>query len=281
MDPFLARGSNSVPPGTYDAEPSSAPAGPAGPHASTAPSSTGGGTRAGPLFSGVPSPTTTGRTGRSTGGKSVKTPWYLTWAGIAGLVLALLVAIALGVGLGVGLGTKRSSSSGSELAAAQDGSGADPNSALSTVTQESVTASIVTTADPATVTVPISVDVTATSVETETSYRGGSTVPLPKPVEELKTYLAFLPDFAEGSKRQAIRPKHLEHAGEGFKLGWLVKGGATFADDARSAMTGSWLLVREESLEKARARLAQDIYATDGAWDMSRATITPVAVAKH
>lgn len=25
--------------------------------------------------------------------------------------------------------------------------------------------------------------------------------PLPKPVEELKTYLAFLPDFAEGSKR--------------------------------------------------------------------------------
>ncbi|BGP53123.1 hypothetical protein JCM8202v2_000682 [Rhodotorula sphaerocarpa] len=183
MDPFLARGSNSVPPGTYDAEPSSAPAGPAGPHASTAPSSTGGGTRAGPLFSGVPSPTTTGRTGRSTGGKSVKTPWYLTWAGIAGLVLALLVAIALGVGLGVGLGTKRSSSSGSELAAAQDGSGADPNS----VTQESVTASIVTTADPATVTVPISVDVTATSVETETSYRGGSTVVISGPAAGTRT----------------------------------------------------------------------------------------------
>ncbi|POY73898.1 hypothetical protein BMF94_3069 [Rhodotorula taiwanensis] len=104
---------------------------------------------------------------------------------------------------------------------------------------------------------------------------------LPKPADQLNSYLASLPDFAEGSKRMSIRPKHLEHAAEGFKLGWIVQAGATFADDSRTQMTGSWFLLREESLEKARARLAQDVYATDGAWDMSRATITPVAIAKH
>lgn len=35
-------------------------------------------------------------------------------------------------------------------------------------------------------------------------------------------------------------------------------------------MTGSWFLLREESLDKARERLSQDIYATGGAWDMSK-----------
>lgn len=105
----------------------------------------------------------------------------------------------------------------------------------------------------------------------------------------------------------SIRPKHLEHAAEGFKLGWIgtaspsdrlsplttrltaddmpirhprtlraVQAGATFADDSRTQMTGSWFLLREESLEKARARLAQDVYATDGAWDMSRVSGTVI-----
>ncbi|KAG0664214.1 hypothetical protein C6P46_001678 [Rhodotorula mucilaginosa] len=104
---------------------------------------------------------------------------------------------------------------------------------------------------------------------------------LPRPAEELNTYLANLPDFTHDSKRMSIRPKHLEHAAEGFKLGWIVKAGATFADDSRTQMTGSWFLLREESLDKARERLSQDVYATDGAWDMSKATITPVAIAKH
>lgn len=44
-------------------------------------------------------------------------------------------------------------------------------------------------------------------------------------------------------------------------------------------MTGSWMLIREESLTAARARLEGDIYVTGGAWDMSKATITPVAIA--
>ncbi|TNY19282.1 hypothetical protein DMC30DRAFT_400877 [Rhodotorula diobovata] len=104
--------------------------------------------------------------------------------------------------------------------------------------------------------------------------------PLPKPAEELKTYLATLPDFAD-SKRMEVRPTHLEHAAVGWKNGWIVKAGATFADDERTKMTGSWFCLREESLDKARERLSKDVYATGGAWDMSKATITPVAVAKH
>ncbi|GAA6053500.1 hypothetical protein JCM3770_000297 [Rhodotorula araucariae] len=105
--------------------------------------------------------------------------------------------------------------------------------------------------------------------------------PLPKPADELQTYLAMLPDVTEGSKRMDVRPTHLEHAAVGHTQGWILKAGATFADDARMQMTGSWFCLREESLEKARERLSRDVYATGGAWDMSKATITPVAVAKH
>lgn len=103
--------------------------------------------------------------------------------------------------------------------------------------------------------------------------------------------------------RMSIRPKHLEHAAEGFKLGWIgaslprvtaplhrlnsylhdarkhtVKAGATFADDSRTQMTGSWFVLREESLEKARERLARDVYATDGAWDMSKVVDLPLSL---
>lgn len=136
----------------------------------------------------------------------------------------------------------------------------------------------------------------------------------------MKTYLATLPDFVEGSKRCVplcsslaraeltpdrspacsldVRPTHLAHAAVGHKQGWIgpsplprplslapaladagyqrhpltpaVTAGATFADDARTKMTGSWFCLREESLAKARERLSRDVYATGGAWDMSK-----------
>lgn len=35
-------------------------------------------------------------------------------------------------------------------------------------------------------------------------------------------------------------------------------------------MTGSWFLIREESLEKARERLSKDVYVLGGAWDLSK-----------
>ncbi|GAA6010312.1 hypothetical protein JCM10207_005169 [Rhodosporidiobolus poonsookiae] len=103
---------------------------------------------------------------------------------------------------------------------------------------------------------------------------------LTKPLDEYNTYLATLPDF-EDSKRMEVRPQHLKDAAEGHANGWIIKAGATFNDDSKSKMTGSWFLLREETLEKARERLSRDVYVTGGAWDMSKATITPVAVAKH
>ncbi|GAA5988378.1 hypothetical protein JCM11641_005455 [Rhodosporidiobolus odoratus] len=101
-----------------------------------------------------------------------------------------------------------------------------------------------------------------------------------KPLKEYNTYLATLPDFGQ-SKRMEVRPQHLEDAAVGHANGWIIKAGATFNDDSKSKMTGSWFLLREESMEKARERLSRDVYVTGGAWDMSKATITPVAVAKH
>ena len=44
-----------------------------------------------------------------------------------------------------------------------------------------------------------------------------------------------------------------------------VKAGATFADDSRTQMTGSWFLLREESLDKARGRVAPGRFAAGGA----------------
>lgn len=50
-----------------------------------------------------------------------------------------------------------------------------------------------------------------------------------------------------------------------------VKAGATFAGEhGSSAMSGSWFLLRERSLEQARDRLSRDVYAKHGAWEMSK-----------
>ncbi|GAA6000428.1 YciI family protein [Rhodotorula paludigena] len=102
--------------------------------------------------------------------------------------------------------------------------------------------------------------------------------PLTKPIDELRTYLCNVPDFIEGSKRLEIRPTHLEQSKAGREVGWILQAGATFSDDTRTKMTGSWYLLREESVDKARERLSRDVYAKGGAWDMSRVTITAVAV---
>ncbi|ORY72745.1 hypothetical protein BCR35DRAFT_307520 [Leucosporidium creatinivorum] len=114
-----------------------------------------------------------------------------------------------------------------------------------------------------------------------TAYSNPWDEPLTKPIEQLGTYLAVLPDFTEGSKRMDVRPIHLEHAKAGNKHGWIISAGATFEGEAGSKMTGSWFLIREESLEKARERLSKDVYVLGGAWDLSKATFTAVAIAKH
>ncbi|GAA5853504.1 hypothetical protein JCM8547_002484 [Rhodosporidiobolus lusitaniae] len=159
QDPFAARGTNTVPPGGYDTDlQTAAPTTRAG-TAATGVTGSGTNPRSAPLLS-----RTSGRTGTS--GKSVKTPWYLTWAGIAGLIAALLIALGLGVGLGVGLGLKNNDSSAS---AASD-------NAASTVTNLSTLSQIVTAA-PSTTVVRGTVSATnSASQVVQTSTVGGSTV---------------------------------------------------------------------------------------------------------
>ncbi|GAA5890991.1 hypothetical protein JCM6882_008875 [Rhodosporidiobolus microsporus] len=105
-------------------------------------------------------------------------------------------------------------------------------------------------------------------------------VPMP-PVEQLKLYHGWLPDFDGGRSKRC--------AGEVLSFNVVVltvsfeqarvAGGAIFADDASTEMVGSWILFRAESLADARKKIEQDIYTTGGAWDMSKAVISPIAQA--
>ncbi|BGP29076.1 hypothetical protein JCM10296v2_000812 [Rhodotorula toruloides] len=160
IDPFAARGTNTVPPGTFDTD------------FLTASPRAGAGTATASSAAGIPNPRsapllsrTSGRTGTS--GKSAgATPWYLSWAGIIGLVLALLLALGLGVGLGVGLGTKHNNSEKAVQA----------NGASSTVTSYSTLSSVIT-AEASTTVVGVTVSNNQTGgVATETQTIGGSTV---------------------------------------------------------------------------------------------------------
>lgn len=53
-----------------------------------------------------------------------------------------------------------------------------------------------------------------------------------------------------------------------------MNGGPTFAEDG-TTMNGSWMLLREESKNKARARLERDIYNKGGAWDFAKVSSGP------
>ncbi|KAK4058155.1 hypothetical protein OIO90_000894 [Microbotryomycetes sp. JL221] len=110
--------------------------------------------------------------------------------------------------------------------------------------------------------------------------------PLTKPIEQLNTYLCFMPDFAQGSNRAIqmhvrltkpvanrlkVRSVHLAQSAVGRKVGWTITAGPTFKEEAGSEMTGSYYILREESLQKAKERLSRDVYAVHGAWDLSKA----------
>ncbi|GAA6010310.1 hypothetical protein JCM10207_005168 [Rhodosporidiobolus poonsookiae] len=106
--------------------------------------------------------------GRGTSGKSTRTPWYLTWAGIATLIAALLIILGLGVGLGVGLGTKDDDSSAK---AAQD-------NAAATATSYTTFSQIIT-ANASTTALVSTVSGAAGSVVTQVSTVGGGTTIVP------------------------------------------------------------------------------------------------------
>ncbi|GAA6000426.1 uncharacterized protein JCM10292_001509 [Rhodotorula paludigena] len=179
IDPFRATGGNTVPPGQYDKDLlTAAPRrGPSAGATSFAPGTAGDRSGAGTAVSGsgvggARSAPQLSTVGRSSSGKSARTPWYLTTAGIAALVIGLLIALGLGVGLGVGLGTRDSGDSKADAANANADGGA-----ASTVTSMSTLNSVIT-ADPSTSYIPVIVTGNSASVATVVQTIGGSTVTL-------------------------------------------------------------------------------------------------------
>ncbi|GAA5944883.1 hypothetical protein JCM10213_006621 [Rhodosporidiobolus nylandii] len=181
IDPFAARGTNTVPPGTFDTDLTTAsPA-----RAATAATATG--TAASTAGGGRPAPALSRASGARTGtsGKSTATPFYLSWAGIALIIAALLIALGLGVGLGVGLGLKNNDSKSDSAAA--DSASSPPLPALlgdklasadaAATSTEYSTLSKVVTGDPSTTVVQATVTGSGTASNVvQTSYVGGSTV---------------------------------------------------------------------------------------------------------
>ncbi|KAM0793056.1 hypothetical protein ACM66B_000543 [Microbotryomycetes sp. NB124-2] len=101
---------------------------------------------------------------------------------------------------------------------------------------------------------------------------------VPLPSNDLPAWLAVIPDL-QNSKRLEIRQQHLDNAKAAFARGWLMQGGATFEAEHGSKMTGSFMLVRGQSVSHVKEMLSKDIYTTGGAWDLDNATITAVVVA--
>ncbi|GAA6000420.1 YciI family protein [Rhodotorula paludigena] len=104
-------------------------------------------------------------------------------------------------------------------------------------------------------------------------------VPLPKPAEEMKVFQGILPDFETGSRRMECRPAHIIYAKVAYQRGWIISGGAIFRDEDSTEMVGSHIIFRALNLQHAKEMLAQDVYATGGAWDLSKAELRPVAIA--
>ncbi|KAI5477740.1 hypothetical protein MNV49_005929 [Pseudohyphozyma bogoriensis] len=102
--------------------------------------------------------------------------------------------------------------------------------------------------------------------------------PLTKPVEELETFLVMCPDAPSpgGAKRLEFRTEHSPGVVPGYDIGWILVAGATYSDGTRSYMNGSYLMIREESMENARERVLRDLFATTGTWDVDKITVTAI-----
>ena len=98
-------------------------------------------------------------------------------------------------------------------------------------------------------------------------------------------YLVRVPDHPNSlPNRLAVRPTHLKALKPLIDDGTVVFGGATLATEFRPEgakaeagpeMTGSVMLVKFESAEKAREWMRSDAYAKEGVWDVEKAEITP------
>ena len=104
-------------------------------------------------------------------------------------------------------------------------------------------------------------------------------------------------DAGSTGRRHKFRPEHLRAASVGQRSGWIgktagysdssvaeglstVEAGALLDSSPAPQAIGSWLLLRGEDASSVLARLKGDIYAREGVWDLSSASLQKVAVAK-
>lgn len=93
-------------------------------------------------------------------------------------------------------------------------------------------------------------------------------------------YFVTIPDVPNApEKRLAARPAHLANLKAKIESGQVVFGGATLSkqpeDGEAPQMTGSAMLIKGNSEEEVREMLMNDEYVKQGAWDISKAVITP------
>lgn len=93
-------------------------------------------------------------------------------------------------------------------------------------------------------------------------------------------YFVQIPDHPNAlDKRLAARPTHLANLKPHIDSGKVVFGGATLSrqpnDGEAPDMTGSAMLIKADSVEEVKQFLENDAYTKGGAWDPSKAVITP------
>ncbi|CAO1627248.1 unnamed protein product [Parajaminaea phylloscopi] len=102
-------------------------------------------------------------------------------------------------------------------------------------------------------------------------------------------YVVLAEDREDGglARRLAVRQQHLDQARAGKESGRILLGGGLLGVDhadvgsegAAQHLKGSLLVVRGESIEDVRARLAQDPYMTNDVFDPAKVRIMPILLA--
>jgi uncharacterized protein len=99
-----------------------------------------------------------------------------------------------------------------------------------------------------------------------------------------KEWLVQIPDHPNAlEKRLAVRPEHLSNLKPKIEAGIVVFGGAMLSEHPEEGqgpdMKGSVMLIKANSEQEIRDYLENDPYTKGGAWDISKATITPFKTA--
>ncbi|KAI2640252.1 hypothetical protein GGS21DRAFT_488016 [Xylaria nigripes] len=100
-------------------------------------------------------------------------------------------------------------------------------------------------------------------------------------------WLVVVPDKpGTHSKRLEVRDQHLANVKQAAESGFVKLGGLLLNEKPESgdastfSFYGSTIMAVASSKEEVLERLSQDIYVTSGVWDLDKAQIWPIKLAK-